>query len=259
MKVSSRILGCVVALAMGLSSFAHAQDVAPPKGITVNVVNIAPGTGVTFESVAKKFKEAADKLEDVPAYFAYSSVIGNDGQYIFAAPFAMFAELANDRQILAEAYGPEELAKISELFQKTVVSTESYIVIPRPDLGISAPDPTAASEITLSIAIKLRMGKEEQYQEYLKKLVEATRATSPETYWSTYQPGPGAKGIWAVRINTSWAEFDVQGKSIPQRLNEHFGERAGKKIYDEGNASIENIEYTISRFRLDLSHAGSTE
>lgn len=181
--------------------------------------------------------------------------MGNDGQYAFASPFAMFAELSNQRNILAEAYGPEELAKISETYQKTVVSTESYIVIPRPDLGIPGPEMDTAPEITMSIAIKVRTGMDQQYQDYLTKLVEATKATAPDTYWSTYQPGPGAQGIWAVRINTTWADFDgPAGKSIPQRLNEHFGDRVGKKIYKDGTASIESIEYTISRFREDLSH-----
>ena len=63
------------------SAIVYAED-APPRGLTVNLFQVAVGRGQEFEQVSMKFKAAADKIKS-PAYFAYSSGIGNNALYAF--------------------------------------------------------------------------------------------------------------------------------------------------------------------------------
>lgn len=237
-----------------LSPLAYGQEASGPIGISVNVFQVAPGMEAQFEEVSMKFKAAADKVEGIPSYFGYSSVTGNNGFYGFASPFNSFTELGTQRQILAEVYEPEELAKINELFRASVVSTDSYIVHPRPDLSIAAPEMDGPPEITLSISIKLNPGMVEEFEAYAAKLVEATKATDKTAYWSLFEPGIGAGGLWGVRVNTSWTNMDTPGKTFEARLTEHFGKRSGENIFEDGQACIESMEYSIQRYRPTLSH-----
>lgn len=231
-----------------------AEDNPTPMGFSVNTFEIAPGTDASFEEVSMKFKAAADKLEGIPPYFAFSPAVGNDGVYAFASPFASFTDLAAQRNVLAEAYDEEEVARLISLVQKSVVKTRTFIVIPRPDLGIPGPESDAPPEITLSLSITVKPDMADEFQDYMKKLIEATKATDEGTYWSTFQPGIGAGRVWAVRIATTWQNLDTPAKPIPQRLTEHFGNRAGEEIYQVGQDTIENIEVAIERYRADLSH-----
>lgn len=236
-----------------------AEDNPTPRGFTVNVFEIAPGTNAIFEEVSMKFKAAADKLEGIPPYFAFSPAIGNDGVYAFASPFSSFANLAAQRQVLVEAYEPEEVARLTGLIRESVVRTNTYIVVPRPDLGIPAPDSDSPPEITLSLSVTVKPNMGPQFQDYLKKLIEATKATDEGTYWSTFQPGFGARRVWGIRIATSWKNLDTPPKPIPQRLTEHFGKRVGERIYQDGQDAIEDIEVAIERYRSDLSHLVSED
>lgn len=52
-----RVLGFVTVLSLGMGLPAKAQDAAPPKGITVTVVTIAPGTGQAFEAIPKNTRK----------------------------------------------------------------------------------------------------------------------------------------------------------------------------------------------------------
>ena len=96
------------------------------------------------------------------------------------------------------------------------------------------------------------------FEDYLKKLVEATDQAAKDTYWNTFAPGFGATPRqYGVRIPMNWVDLDTPYKSIPERLKEAFGERKGAKIYADGQAAITTVETSIRRNRADLSHIAS--
>ena len=234
------------------SAVVYAED-APPRGFTVNVFQVAPGLAQEFEQVSMKFKAAADKIKS-PAYFGYSAAIGNSGQYAFVSPFNSYQEFATQRNVMAEVYEGEELAKLGQSFQESVSSVDSYVIVPRPDLGIAGPEFENPPEILLLIAVTVKNGMGPQFEAYLEKLVEATKATAPDLYYNAFQPGLGSGPIWRFGIAQNWVDLDTQGKPIPQRLTEHFGKRNGERIYQDGQDAIESVEFTVSRVRPDLSH-----
>jgi hypothetical protein len=246
---------CFFAVALfSLNSTVVLAEESPPTGIAITVYQVAPGMEASFEEVSAKFKAAADKIGSRP-YAGYSTVIGNDGQYAFASPFNSFAEFKDQRNPLQEVYEGEELASIEKMYQESTTSTDSYVIIPRPDLGVAPPEFESPPEILLLIEVTVKSGMGQQYQTFLKKLAEATKAVSPDLYYNAFQPGFGSGPIWRFGITMNWADLDTQGKTIPQRLMEHFGDRNGGKINEEGQEAVESVKFTVSRIRPDLTHS----
>ena len=140
------------------------------------------------------------------------------------------------------------------MYQNSVSSTESYIIIPRPDLSVAPPEFETPPEVLLLISVTVKNGMGAEYMEHLEKLAEATKATSPGVYYSAFQPGLGSGPIWRFGIAMDWEDLDTRGKPIPQRLMEHFGARKGEKISTTGQAAVESVVYVVNRIRPDLSH-----
>ena len=249
-----RIMYFLAVVVFSLSSAVVFAEDAPPRGFNVTVFQIAPGHIQQFEAGSMKFKAAADKVGS-PAYNAYSAAIGNNGQYAFVSPFNSYQEYATQRNVMAEVYEGEELAKLGQDFQESVSSVDSYVIVPRPDLGIAPPEFETPPEILLLIAVTVKTGMGPQYVEFLEKLVEATKATAPDAYYSAFQPGFGSGPIWRFGIPMNWVDLDTPGKPLLQRLTEHFGKRNGERINQAGQDAVESVEFTVSRVRVDLSHS----
>jgi len=247
-------LKVLVVVICSMGGVAYAEESMAPKMFNIGVFEIAPGMEGAFEEVSAKFKAAADQVESFPDYIVFSNAIGNSGQYAFGSEFGSFGELAIQRRLFAEVYEPEEVERLVGLIQKSVKSTNNFIVVQRLDLSNPAPDSDTPPEIVLSIGIEVDRNKIEQFEDYLKSVVEATKATDPATTWTTYQPGLGARGLWSVRVGMKWTDLDSQPKPILQRLVEHFGSRKGEKIFASGQDAINNLESNVERVRIDLSH-----
>ena len=243
----------VASIIFSLNSAIALAEEAAPIGLVITIYDVAPGKEAGFEEVSAKFKAAADKIGS-QAYFAYSPGIGNPGQYAFASPFNSFGDLADNNSPLAAVYEGEELASIGAAYQDAVTKVDSYVIIPRPDLSIPSPEMKAPPEVLLLISVTIKAGKSEEYVEFLKSLVEASKAIAPDMYWNTFQPGFGSGPVWRFGIAMNWADLDQPGKPIPQRLIEHFGKRSGEKIMAISTDAVESVEYIVSRFRPDLTH-----
>lgn len=246
---------CLMCLLMIIvSPLVLAEENAGPKGFSVLSVMVKQGGGPTFEQAAAKFKAANDKL-NMPTIFASSPGIGADRMYTFARPFNSYTELAEQRNVLIEAFGEEEAAKTFAMLEESVESLTSFIAIPRPDLGIAGPETDDPPEIVLSITITAKQGRTGDLEAYMGKVIEASKAIAPDLYWNTFSYGIGGPAnTYGIRINQNWADLDTPGKSIPVRLNEHFGNRNGERIFAEGQDAIKDISFAVRRNRTDLSH-----
>ena len=155
---------------------------------------------------------------------------------------------------MPKVYNAEELAEIGSTFQKAVESTETYIIVPRPDLSVPGPEFEKPPEILMLIEMTLEDDAGMGYADFVAKLKEASLATAPDMYWNAFQPGLGSDPVWRFGIAMNWADLDTQGKPIPRGLMEHFGERKGEKIFEDGREGVVNVRYSIARIRPDLSH-----
>jgi hypothetical protein len=239
---------------LAVSCIAIAQE-GPPTGFSVFAAEVKPGSQGQFEEFIVKFKQAADHLGTIPTWYASSPGIGQDNIYTFATPFKSFGELAEQRAILQEVYEAEEVTRLVDLYQNAVVSTQTYVVHPRPDLSRRAPPRESPAEVVLTVSITVNPGMVPAYEDYVKKLLEATDQTAKDAYWNLYAHGIGATPrTFTVRIPMNWVDMDTPNKPFIERLNEAFGKRQGAKIFAAGQATIANMEYAIRRNRPDLSH-----
>ena len=250
-----RLRSCLMCLLMVIvSPLVIAEENAGPRGFSVLTVKVKQGGGPMFEQAAAKFKAANEKL-NMPTVFVTSPGIGANGMYTFAQPFNSYTELADQRNVLIEAFGEKEAAKTYAMIEESVDSLSSFIAIPRPDLGIAGSDADGPKEIILSIAITAKQGRAEDLEAYMGKVVEASKAITPDLYWNTFSYGIGGPAnTYGVRINQDWADLDTPAKPIPVRLTEHFGKRNGERIFAEGQDAIKDISFTVRRNRADLTH-----
>jgi hypothetical protein len=51
----------------------------------------------------------------------------------------------------------------------------------------------------------------------------------------------------------NWKELDTTS-NLEKRLTDHFGKRAGERIFQDGQEAIAKIETSVQRFRAELSH-----
>ncbi len=256
MYLASRSLYIVAAVIFFFTSVSQPAlaEEATPRGINISIFHVAPGQEQNFEQVSTKFKAAADKVKSTP-YIGYSPAFGNDGQYAFASSFSSFTQFANEENPMAQVYEAEELMEIGSLFQEATTATETFVIIPRPDLSVPAPEFEKPPEILMLIEVTLKNGTGPAYAAFLAQLKEASMATAPDLYWNAFQPGLGSGPVWRFGIAMNWADLDTPGKPLPQRLTEHFGERKGERIYQESLDAVESVHYSIARIRPDLSHA----
>jgi hypothetical protein len=179
--------------------------------------------------------------------------------YTVNVPFATWAEFGPPPaggDPLFTAYGEDEARRILGLLESSVESTTTTVYVARPDLSRPPPESDATPVAVLYIDLNVRLGMERQFEDYAKKVIEATNAVEPNAYWQMRQRmfGPGnAAGYRVVVIFQQWADLDVEPKPIPQRMEEHFGADEAARLEESGLASIQGINERLNRVREDLA------
>jgi hypothetical protein len=232
----------------------HAEDAPTPMVFAVTSYTIHPGTAPMFEQLVMRYKEAAIKLGKRPTWFAYSPGIGNDLQYDFASPVTSFGMMADMSDDVMTAFGSDEAQKMGALARESISSVESYTVRLRPDLGIAGPEQTTPPEMVFSYSIIVKAGMNEAWEASMANVIEATKQTSPDTHWNTFQGGIAAPNLYGIRVNLNWVDLDSPGKPVLARLIEAYGERKGRKMWKDNMDMVVSVETSMSRFRSDLSH-----
>jgi len=231
-----------------------------PQRVSVITIEVKPGTQGVFETFVKKFKAAADSVENAPNWFASSPGIGSNTTYTFAQPFVSYAELFQDRNILAEVYEPAEIEEIMAMARSSMLSSDSAVYVHRPDLSRSFPETDKPPVVTLFIGFQIHEGKSGQFENFLRRVVEATDKVAPDLHWESYMGAIAADLDYGVRI-PMWdaADLDVQPMGVKERLVEAFGKREGERLFESGQAAIDHVQDGVSRMRPDLSHVNSAE
>jgi hypothetical protein len=249
MSYPRSILLCVLAA----FSFTSVAQEAAPTVWSVQAFRVNPGTQPVFEQIVTKYKEAAEKV-GAPAWYAYSPAIGNDFVYEFATEVESFTMFSDQSDIVMEAFGAEEAMKIGEMARISIADVESFTVIQRPDLGIAGPEMDGPPEASIAYRISLKPGMEEEWEAWMRTLIDVTKQTAPDAYWTSFWGGLGLPNAFAIRVNMKWADMDNPVMPIPQRLAEVHGDRKAKRMYKDAIGMVESIETYVSRFRTDLSH-----
>jgi hypothetical protein len=243
-----RFLSVLVVL---LGFAVHAQE-GPPTGYGLLTIKVKPGTAPQFEQFMAKYREAANRTNLKATWLANSSLFGEQGVYRFARPFTRVSELAEQSTPIVDAFGPEEAAKIFQLAASSVESSYNEPLFSRTDLS-RAPPPGAQAVAVLILTINVKVGANDAYEDYVRKIIEASNKTD-QGRWLAFSGGPGSQSDYTVIIPyTSWEAVETQVMPIPERLRETFGKREGTRIYEAGTATIETLNTEMVRARPDLS------
>ena len=246
---------CAVMLSASCSTGAQP---APAK-YSVLTIEVKPGMNGQFEEFIHKFRDAVEKNKGPQRWRANASVSGNQ-VYNFTREFGTWTEFGQDApEPLVAAYGEQEAGRLLGLLQTSVASTTTAIYVARPDLSrprpANAANAAAAAVAVLYIDLNVKLGKEQQFEDNTKKLIEATNATAPNDFWEMRQrmfgPGNGA-GYRVVVVFQKWSDLDAPDKPLRQRLTEHFGTAEGERLDALGTDSLQGINQRLNRVRADL-------
>jgi hypothetical protein len=259
LKYSALVALCTATLSM--SSGVGAQT-APPQKYNVITVEVKPGANAQFEEFVHKLRDAVEKNKGPERWLASQSMSGNP-VYTFTRPFASwageFGQAASDP--LVKAYGDQEAARLVGLLAASTANESTAIYVARPDLSRPRPAPAAGSPAATPVAVEfldlnVKLGKEQQFEGYVKKLIEATNKAAPNAYWEMRQRqfGPGNAAAYRVVLTfPTWADLDKPPeKPLQQRLTEQFGAAEGERLQALATDALQGENSRLNRVRPDL-------
>jgi len=253
LKIVNSILATLFVISFVISAKA-AED--GPVYLTVLQVRINPGTQPQYEQLVRRFVEANDKLKTDIYWSASTSQFGPAGMYTFARFHSSLATVqANPRNVIAEAFGAEEASKQLAVIAETTSESRNGLWMQRPDLSVTPPDGTNAVNLGV-LRVTISPTGNAAYEEYLAKVVEASRATAPEGYYIAYAPGWGAENTYAfVSPFPDLGELGPPQLSIPELLVKHFGKREADRLMKVRSSVVVGQESVMGNVRSDLGRA----
>jgi hypothetical protein len=181
--------------------------------------------------------------------------------YTFTRPFQTFAAFGEAGPDLAKAFGAAESGRLLGLLQASVTSESSSIYVYRPDLSRPWPTLETPPEAVLFLDITVRGGKEEEFEGYVKKLMEAVNAKSPDQQWQMRQRlfGPGNAPVYrVVVVFPKWTALDRPPMPQPELLRQQFGAAEATRLEAIATDSIQGVNERLNRVRNDLARPPGT-
>lgn len=252
MSVISRFVSllCCIAFLMCASLTSQAQDA--PQRVIVEKYVVKAGTNEKFEEVIKKFKEAVNKTKAPYRWLVSQLFVGGGNSYNIVIPFSSWGTFAEERNVLKEAYNKREVDRIMGLLEESAVKVKRVAYEFNADASRPAPSGTPEVAVVL-FYIKVKQGMGPQFQEFAKKVKEATDATAPDAYSEFFNPGFGADSYLVVVPVKDLKDLDKENKPMMQRMTEHFGKEKGAKIMQDGLATVESFKSQLQMIRPDLA------
>lgn len=225
--------------------------------------HVKPGQEIAFENYVKKVKEGADKIGSPLSWSTFSVAVGREvSTYRIALGFQKWSERDRwqaPRNILVQAFGEQEGAKLFSSGQSTIESSTSRIW-ERIDDGTANPQ-QAGTGTSAFYEVTIRHVKPEMLDEYrglLRRFKEAYEASDKKpsvTRW-ILRYGTGQNTTFRrTQPFSSWGELDTW--SAPEVITKHFGADA-PLIFQRLNDAVRETEHFVSAFRPDLSRSAAS-
>ena len=174
MKLSKCL--AAVFLAVACSSGAMAQN-APGEFLVIYNIQVEPGANAQFEEYIKKIKEAAEKTGATLYWGASQLTYGGPGNsYAIGLQFDKWGEMDGwgaVPQILEEAYGEEEAAKILRSGGMAIASSETTISRLMEDLSYNLKAMAPAPMIRVRVS-EIKRDMQQDYRVFIAKVNEAS-------------------------------------------------------------------------------------
>ena len=234
-----------------------ADDHDAPMYVRLFTAELQPNTQRQYEAVLKKFVAAHKQLDTKRHYFVSTQVIGSPTTYTFASFFRSFAAMDRPpRDVMVEAYSEEEVAEMRASMEGKVLSQATGMWTRRLDLSPTQPENAQPPGMINWLTVTIKPYGNGPYEEYLKKVAEATNQITPDAPFVVWSPGPGANNTYGfANPIASWAAMDeTTVVPVPVRLERAFGKREADRLLKQRAEVVESQNMYMSRGRPDLSY-----
>lgn len=238
----------IAAALLSVPIYASAQGI-----MQIVTYHMNPSSESRFVAAVTTVKETMEETNGSAYWLAAQSASGSSS-FMIAVPHASFTELGSDPlAVLGDVLTQEELGALGENMQASVSHVSRAFYANRPDLGRAAPATDAVPDAVVTIEIEVAAGRNSEFEDWARKVVEATEATAPGAYHTMMSPVFGTNNYLAVVIIPKWADLDGNTKSVQQRILEHFGQREGQRMLEENRSVVLGTTTNLWRTRAEIA------
>jgi hypothetical protein len=250
MKTTSYVKVIFTGMLIVLSMSAVVQGKLALTTIKTNVV-----TNGDLDSALVAMRDAMDAT-NTPFYWLVAESQSGEGHYIFATPHESYSIMdVNWPAAIGEAMSEAELIEFVNDLRTSIKSMSTTRYNARPDLSRAAPEGMneAVPDAVVLIHLDVVEGKQRQFEDFVKQVIAASDTTAPNTYWQMMSPAFGTNDYLVVATIPQWEDLDTPGKSVSQRIIEHFGERRGERMVEAASGYLHSATNQLYRTRPDVS------
>lgn len=260
MKVSKSLI-VVLFLIFALSATVMAQN-SPAQFLTVYTFTVNSGAGVQFEEYIKKIKEAAEKVGAPQTWGTFQIAFGGPGNtYLIAVQFDKWAELdawSQVPEILEEAYGADEGAKILRSGSMAIASWETSISRLLPDLSYNIDSLTPAPMYQIRLS-RVKRDMQDEYRGFIAKLDEARKKAGDRRHVTRRVSVMGPTTMYSSAVPMEkWSERD-EGEGVWEMIEKAHGENETRRLRETIEASVEESDVFVITLRPDLSRSSTAD
>jgi len=254
MKMLKSLLVALV-LVVACTNVAVAQN-APGEFLVIYNIQVKSGANVQFEEYIKKIKEAAEKTGAPQHWGASQLAFGGPGNnYVIALQFDKWGEMDGWEavpQILEEAYGEEDAAKILRSGGMAIESSETTISRLMEDLSYNLKAMAPAPMIRVRVS-EIKRDMQQDYRVFIAKVNEASEKAGDQrtVIRRTSTMGPSAV-YTSVTPFEKWSEWDGRG-GFWQMMEKAHGPTETRRLQDTLTKCVEKSTLFAVTMRPDLS------
>ncbi len=251
----------VLFLILASSAMAVAQS-SPSQFITVYTITVNPGAVGQFEGYIKKIKEGAEKIGAPQTWGTSQIAFGGPGNtYLIVLQFDKWSELDGWKQVpelLEEAYGADEAAKILRSGNMAIASSETSIGRLLPDLSYNVDSLTLAPMYQIRVN-HVKRDMQDEYRGVVAKLNEAWDKAGDGRHVIRRVSVLGPSTIYTSAIPMEkWADRDDQG-NFWDMIEKAHGANETRRLRETLEASVAESELFVITVRPDLSRSSTAD
>jgi hypothetical protein len=233
-----------------------AKVTSPPKVLQIDVENLKPGKfGSAHQKTEDAFVKASQSDKSAAHYLAMQSLSGPP-RALFFFSYASFGDFEKQRNSNLASPTAAQLDNAYEADGELLTSMSTSIYTLRDDLmhetGVSIP----SMRYMQIIRVHIRVGHQQEWEEYLKMLRANLDKTEPGRHIALYQSAYGWEngGVWLlITPMKSLSEVD-DADANNAKFREAMGDANMKHYRELAAACVESSQRNLFAFNPQMSY-----
>lgn len=236
---------------------ARAQETAPPKVLVIDVENLKPGkAGGAHEKTESAFVKAMVDAKWQEHYLALEALSGPP-RNLFLFRYDSLAGLEQER--MEQKKHPEMGAALDRAYAddgELLSSMERAIYKLREDLSHKPSSEIAKMRYMEITRVKLRVGHQPEWEEYLKMVQSGLDKADPERHLVVYQSVYGWEngGVWLLISPMKSLEDADRLAAVRDGMAKTMGEADAKHLRELAIAAVDHSQRNLFAFDPEMSY-----